>query len=155
MARQTARRGMVQSGKLKMRIQLPFGVGAAAEAGCYIAFNTFNFLFYNQVLGLSGTLCGLAVTIALVLDAINDPVIGFMSDRWKSKLGRRHPFLYAAPIPVALSFYCIYSPPSGLTDFSLFLWFTTFTLLFRQALSLYHVPRSEERRVGKVWRVWG
>jgi Na+/melibiose symporter-like transporter len=123
-----------------MRTKLAFGVGAAAEAGCYIAFNTFNFLFYNQVLGLSGTLCGLAVTIALVLDAINDPVIGFMSDRWKSKLGRRHPFLYAAPIPVAISFYCIYSPPSGLTDFSLFLWFTGFTLLFRQALSLYHVP---------------
>jgi len=130
----------MQSERLRMRTKLAFGVGAVAEAGTYIAFNTFNFLFYNNVLGLSGTLCGLAVTIALVLDAINDPVIGFMSDRWKSKLGRRHPFLYAAPIPVAISFYCIYSPPAGLSEFSLFLWFTAFTLLFRQSMSLYHVP---------------
>jgi GPH family glycoside/pentoside/hexuronide:cation symporter len=131
---------MAQVGTLKMRTKLAFGVGAAAEAGIYIAFNSFNMLFYNQVLGLSGTLCGLAVTIALVLDAIADPVIGFASDRWKSKLGRRHPFLYAAPIPVAISFYCIYSPPEGLSNIPLFLWFATFTLMCRQALSLYHVP---------------
>lgn len=131
---------MVQSGRLRMRTKLAFGIGATAEAGCYIAFNTFNFLFYNNVLGLSGTLCGLAVTIALVLDAIVDPAIGFLSDRWRGKLGRRHPFLYAAPIPVAISFYCIYSPPAGLSEIALFLWFTAFTLLFRQALSLYHVP---------------
>ena len=131
---------MAQTEKLKMRTKLAFGVGTAAEAGCYIAFNTFNFLFYNQVLGLSGTLCGLAVTIALVLDAINDPAIGFLSDRWKSKLGRRHPFMYAAPIPVAIAFYCIYSPPAGLSDLPLFFWFTTFTVLFRYAISLYQVP---------------
>jgi Na+/melibiose symporter-like transporter len=123
-----------------MRTKLAFGVGASAEAGAYIAFNTFNMLFYNQVLGLSGTLCGLAVTIAIVLDAINDPLIGFMSDRWKSRNGRRHPFMYAAPIPVALSFYFLYTPPSGLGEIALFLWFMIFTLLFRYALSLYHVP---------------
>ena len=126
--------------RLRMKTKLAFGVGAAAEAGCYIAFSSFNFLFYNNVLGLSGTLCGLAVTIALVLDAVNDPVIGFLSDRWKSKLGRRHPFLYAAPIPVAITFYCIYNPPAGLSGIPLFIWFTVFTLLFRQAMSLYQVP---------------
>jgi Na+/melibiose symporter-like transporter len=123
-----------------MKTKLAFGVGASAEAATYIAFNSFNFLFYNNVLGLSGTLCGLAVTIALVLDAINDPLIAFASDRWRSKLGRRHPFLFASPIPTAVAFYCIYSPPEGLAGVPLFLWFTTFTLLFRYALSLYHVP---------------
>lgn len=125
---------------LRMRTKLAFGVGSVAEAGAYIAFNSFNFLYYNHVLGLSGTLCGLAVTIALVVDAICDPVIGFLSDRHRSRLGRRHPFLYAAPIPVAVSFYCIYSPPAGLGEIPLFLWLTGFTLLLRQALSLYHVP---------------
>jgi Na+/melibiose symporter-like transporter len=123
-----------------MRTKLAFGVGASAEAGTYIAFDVFNLLFYNNVLGLSGTLCGLAVTLALILDAIADPVIGFVSDRWRSKLGRRHPFMYAAPLPLLISFYCIYTPPDGLSQFPLFLWFATFTLLFRQALSLYHVP---------------
>lgn len=123
-----------------MRVKLGFGVGAAAEAAIGIAFNTWNFLFYNNVLGLSGTLCGLAVTIALILDAISDPVVGSLSDRLRSKLGRRHPFLYAAPLPLALSFYLLYSPPEGLRDFGLFVWFTFFAVMQRQAMTLYSVP---------------
>ena len=38
---------------------------------------------------------GLAVMISLILDGIADPIVGFISDRWRGKLGRRHPFLYA------------------------------------------------------------
>ena len=120
---------MTSPQRLPIRTKLAFGVGAGAEAAVSIAFNTWNFLFYNHVLGLSGTLCGLAVTLSLVLDAIADPVVGFMSDRWHSKLGRRHPFLFTAPIPLALSFYCIYVPPAGLTGVALFAWFTFFTIL--------------------------
>ena len=131
---------MATSDRLKMRTKLAYGVGAAAEAGPYIAFNSFNMLLYNQKLGLSGTLCGLAVTLALVFDAIADPAIGFWSDRLRSKLGRRHPFMYAAPLPLLFAVYMLYSPPSGLSEIPLFIWLTTFTLLFRQALSLYHVP---------------
>src|SRR5262245_16931633 len=70
---------MTQTQRLPMRTKIAFGVGAAAEAGASIAFNTFNFLFYNQVMGLSGTLCGLAVTLALALDAIADPIVGSLS----------------------------------------------------------------------------
>ncbi len=131
---------MAEPQPLAIRTKIAFGAGASAEAGIHIAFNTFNFLFYNNVLGLSGTLAGMAVTIALVFDAISDPVVGSISDRWRSKLGRRHPFMYAAALPLALFFVCIYSPPESLEGFSLFLWFTTFTILLRTALTFYHVP---------------
>ena len=131
---------MSSSERLRMGTKLGFGVGAISEGAIVIAFNSWNFLFYNQVLGLSGTLAGLAVTISLILDGLSDPVVGSISDRWRSKLGRRHPFLYAAPIPLALSFYCLYSPPAGLSGISLFLWFTLFATLHRQALTLYQVP---------------
>jgi Na+/melibiose symporter-like transporter len=128
------------SERLGLRTKMAFGVGAAAEAAVFIAFNTWNFLFYKNVLGLSGTLCGLAVMISLVFDGIADPIVGFISDRWRSKLGRRHPFLYASAIPLGISFYMIYVPPAGLTGFSLFLWFTFFSILFRQCWTLYQVP---------------
>jgi Na+/melibiose symporter-like transporter len=131
---------MAVSERLPMRTKLAFGVGSAAEQSVNVAFNAFNFLFYNNVLGLSGTLCGLAVTIALVLDAFADPFVGFLSDRWRGRLGRRHPFMYAAPIPLGIAFYCIYVPPAGLAGVPLFLWFTGFTVLQRQAMTVYHVP---------------
>jgi Na+/melibiose symporter-like transporter len=136
----TETRSMAVSERLRMRTKLAFGVGSAAEQSVNVAFNAFNFLFYNNVLGLSGTLCGLAVMIALVLDAVVDPFVGSISDRWRGKLGRRHPFMYAAPIPLAIAFYCIYVPPEGLRGVSLFLWFTLFTVLQRQAMTVYHVP---------------
>jgi Na+/melibiose symporter-like transporter len=132
--------GMSEPHTLAMRTKLAFGVGAAAEASIGIAFNTFNFLFYNNVLGLSGTLTGTAVTIALIFDAVSDPMIGSISDRWRSRLGRRHPFLFTAPIPLGVCFFAIYCPPQGLESVSLFAWFTTFTILLRTALTLYQVP---------------
>ncbi len=125
---------------LKVRTKFFYGVGSTAEASVGIAFNTFNFLFYNNVLGLSGTLAGLAVTIAVVFDAVSDPLIGSLSDRWRSKLGRRHPFLFVAPIPFGLCFFAIYSPPEFLDGLSLFLWFTFFTISLRIAQTFYHVP---------------
>jgi Na+/melibiose symporter-like transporter len=127
-------------GSLRPATKLAYAIGAAAESGIGIAFNAFNFLFYTTVLGMSGTLAGLAVTIALVFDAVSDPLVGSISDRWRSPFGRRHPFLYAAPIPMALSFVAIYSPPAGLSQPLLFVWFTTFTVLLRTAQTLYQVP---------------
>ncbi len=125
---------------LRTRTKLAYGIGSTAESAISMAFNSFNFLFYTTVLGLSGTLAGLAVTIALLFDAISDPLVGGISDRWRSPLGRRHPFLYAAPIPMGLFFIAIYSPPDGLQSVGLFAWFTTFTVLLRTAQTLYHVP---------------
>jgi glycoside/pentoside/hexuronide:cation symporter, GPH family len=126
--------------RLRMGTKLSYGVGSIGEYAIYIAFNNWNFLFYNQVLGLSGTLAALAVTISLVVDAVIDPIVGSISDRLRSKLGRRHPFLYAAPIPLAVSFYLLYSPPAALTGISLFLWFTVFAIFHRVAMTFYSVP---------------
>jgi Na+/melibiose symporter-like transporter len=131
---------LMSDGPLPLRTRFAYGIGATAESSISMAFNTFNFLFYNNVLGLSGTLCGLAVTIALVFDAISDPLVGSISDRWRSRLGRRHPFLYAAPIPMAIFFFLIYAPPAELGEIALFFWFTTFTVLLRTAQTLYQVP---------------
>lgn len=127
-------------GSLRTETKFAYAIGAAAESGIAMAFNAFNFLFYTTVLGLSGTLAGLAVTIALVFDAVSDPLVGSISDRWRSPLGRRHPFLYAAPVPMALFFVAIYSPPESLSEPELFVWFTTFTILLRTAQTLYQVP---------------
>jgi Na+/melibiose symporter-like transporter len=126
--------------QLPVRTKLAFGVGAAAEAAIGIGFIAFNMLFYNNVLGLPAKLCGVAVMIALFVDAISDPLIGAISDRWKSRLGRRHPFLFASAAPLGISFAAVYAPPEGLGTTGLFLWLTGWTIAMRQSLTLYHIP---------------
>jgi Na+/melibiose symporter-like transporter len=131
---------MSQAPPLRKFTKIAFGIGASGEAIAVVSFNLFVFFYYNQVLGLSGTLAGLAVTIALVSDAITDPIMGTLSDRFKSRLGRRHPFLLFTAIPLGIAFFLIFSPPPGLEGFSLFAWFTGFTILMRALLTLYAVP---------------
>ena len=126
-------------GRVPLKIKTFYAVGAAAETIIGTAFNVFNFFFYTNILGVPGTLAGLAITIALVFDAISDPLVGTLSDRWKSKLGRRHPFMLAAPIPVMTCLFLIYSPPEW-DSFGLFIWLTVLTVIMRSSMTLFHVP---------------
>ena len=126
--------------KVPLGLKIAYGIGASSEAMIGVAFNAFNFFFYTNILGVSGTLAGLAITIALVFDAITDPLVGSISDRWRSKLGRRHPFMFLAPIPVMSCLFFIYSPPEQFESFGLFLWLTGLTIVLRSSMTLFHVP---------------
>lgn len=119
--------------------KLSFGVGQMAEGLKNTAFGLFIMFYYNQVLGVPGTLCGLALGIALIFDAITDPLTGSLSDNWNSRLGRRHPFMYASALPLALAFFGLFSPPE-LGNTGLFVWLLLFAVLTRAAMTLYHVP---------------
>ena len=131
---------MTESSKLAMPTKLAFGIGATGEAATNWIFNALTFFFYNQILGLSGTLTAAAVTIGIISDAITDPLIGSISDRWRSKLGRRHPFMFAAPLPLIVTIYFIFNPPAGIEGLHLFAWFAFFTVLMRISSTLFAVP---------------
>ena len=102
----------------------------------------FVLLYYKQVLGLSGTLTGLAIGISIIWDGINDPLVGAWSDRLRSRIGRRHPLMIAAVIPMAAGFVMLYGPPdSALSNQGqLFIWLLISMLLIRTALTFYMVP---------------
>lgn len=125
--------------KLSFNTKLAFGVGQAAEGLKNGAFGTFLIFYYVQVLGMSGTLAGIAVGLALVVDAFTDPLAGSLSDNWRSNYGRRHPFMFASILPLAISFYFLFNPMvSG--DMALFIWLLVFSNATRTSMSLYHVP---------------
>ncbi len=124
-----------------------FGSGAVGEAVYLGLFNTFITIYYNQAIGLTNTLIGTAIMLAMIGDAITDPWIGVISDRWRSKHGRRHPFLFAAPIPLAVALFAIFNPPAALTtgpegvlQMPLFAWLAFWTIASRALLTLYVVP---------------
>jgi Na+/melibiose symporter-like transporter len=74
------------------------------------------------------------------VDAVSDPVVGSLSDQTRHRLGRRHPWLYAAPIPLAVVFILLFRPPEGLGQGGLFAWLFVFAVLTRIAITLFHVP---------------
>ena len=126
--------------KLTIKTKLAFGVGATGEGATNWIFAGLTFFFYNQVLGLSGSLTGLAVLIAIIFDAVSDPIMGSVSDRFISKLGRRHPFMFAAPFPTVIAIYLMFFPPDGLSEYGLFGWLIFSTILLRLSITLFAVP---------------
>ena len=121
-------------------IRVAYGVGSIADGAKNAAFNSFLVLYYTTVLGLPGTLSGLAIFIALCVDAVTDPLVGSISDHFRSRFGRRHPFMYAAAIPMGLCFAGLFAPPQGLSEGQLFAWLLTFAIGVRLFLTLYLVP---------------
>src|SRR4030095_11900425 len=79
--------------RLAIPVMAAFGFGQLGEALVTIGFTTFLLFYYNQVLGVSGTITGIALAISLVVDAAVDPIAGALSDRLRSRWGRRHPFI--------------------------------------------------------------
>ena len=119
--------------------KLAFGVGQMAEGLKNTSFGLFVLFYYSQVLDMPASLCGLILFIALMFDAVTDPLAGSLSDNWKSPRGRRHPFMYAAAIPLMLAFWGLFSPPD-LSTTGLAIWLLVFSVLTRGAMTLYHVP---------------
>jgi Na+/melibiose symporter-like transporter len=133
---------------LPIRTTLAYGIGEVGEVVFLGMFNTFIVIYYNQAIGLSNSLIGTAIMLATIGDAISDPMVGMISDRWRSRLGRRHPFLFTAPIPLAVSLYAIFSPPDFLTggvagepnQIWLFAWLAVWTICGRVFVTLYTIP---------------
>ena len=126
--------------KLGIPAMAAYGVGQIAEALHSTGFGAFLIFYYQQIIGVSGTLTALALAISLIFDSIADPVVGALSDRMRSRLGRRHPFIILGALPLALAFFMLFSPPQGLSNTQAFLWLTVFSILARQALTFYLLP---------------
>lgn len=126
--------------RLPVRIKGAYGLGEIGEGIKTSALETFLFFFFAQVVGLPGVLTGLALLLALLVDAVVDPLVGAWSDRTRTRFGSRHPFLYAAPVPLAIALLLLFSPPSGVSHAVLFVWLLAFAAACRVAMTLYFVP---------------
>ena len=148
---------------LPLRVQILHGVGAVAYGIKDNGFAYFLLLFYSTVVGLESALVGTALLIAMVLDAISDPVIGYWSDRTRSRWGRRHPFMYASAFPVAVCYAFLWSPPDWSSQ-GLFLYLLVMAVLIRTLITLFETPSSsllpeltldyDERTAVQSWRLF-
>ena len=123
-------------------LRLAYGFGSVAYGVKDNGFAWFLLFYYDQVLGLSAFWAGLAMFLAMVFDAVSDPIVGYISDNWRSRFGRRHPFMYAAALPVAASYLFLWNPPVALEGFGLFLWLAVVAILVRTLITVYEIPST-------------
>lgn len=124
------------------RTKALYGLGAAANIIKQRGITTFLLLFYNQVVGLPPAMVSTAIMIALIFDAFVDPTIGQISDNTRTRWGRRHPFMYAAALPVSIAFYLIWNPPIGWEHEALFGYMLVCLLTIRLFDTFFELPSS-------------
>ncbi len=123
--------------RLRNSVMAAYGFGAVAYGVKDAGFGTFLLLFYNQVVGLPSATVGAVIMAALIIDAFIDPAIGFMSDRTRSRWGRRHPWMYASALPIMAGWLLLWNPPAG--EVAL-VWLFACAVVVRSAVSAYEVP---------------
>ena len=117
--------------KMSLGMRLAFACG---EVGDNIALNTFSFLiftFYFAVVGIPTPIMTLGFIFWALWNAINDPLIGYLSDRTKSRWGRRIPWMIGATIPLGILMILLFTPPSTYdVNQSVFIYFIIILVLF-------------------------
>lgn len=134
--------GSGQPAKRPWRVKFFYGLGSIAFGVKDNGFTYLLMIFYNQALGVPAAAVGLAIMIALLVDAVADPLIGTWSDNVRSRLGRRHPFMYAAALPIAVSYFFLWNPPSDYDAQALFWYLLILSILIRLCISMYEIPSS-------------
>jgi Na+/melibiose symporter-like transporter len=123
-------------------VRLAYGFGSVAFGTKDNGFSYLLLFYYDQVLGLPAILAGAALLTALLVDAVSDPIVGYVSDNWRSRFGRRHPFMYASALPVAVSYWFLWNPPTGLSEGELFAWLLCVAILVRTLITVYEIPST-------------
>jgi Na+/melibiose symporter-like transporter len=127
---------------LSNQFKCQYSVGAIANGIKTDMFTFFLLFFYSRVIGLDPLLASLAIGAALIVDSITDPLMGTISDRTNSKLGRRHPYMLISFIPVSIFYILLFTPKPDwdITQNQLFWWMFVCASFTRIGMTLFEVP---------------
>ncbi|MCK0113652.1 MFS transporter [Ornithinimicrobium sp. F0845] len=119
-------------------------------------------LFYVDLLGLDVRLYGVVMIAYAVIDAVDNPVLGYLSDRTRTRWGRRRPWLLVGAPVLAVGTIAMFAVPESLDGAGLVLWFVTFAILCEATDSMINAnygallpelfPRERERAVANALR---
>ena len=148
-----------------------YGISSMSREFLLMAFNTYVFFFYEAEVGLNVWYIGIGLIIFAVYNAINDPLVGYLTNRpfkFTKKWGRRFPWIILGGIPMGFCYFLIFIPPNVDPQTSsgalvLFGWFIFITCLFDTFHTIFFVNwqalfpdkfRSpSERRTSTAWNI--
>jgi len=133
--------------KLSLGTKVGYGV---ADFGGNLFFTATAFVLLNYLtdtVGLAASLAGIALMVGRIWDAFYDPIIGFISDRTKTRMGRRRPFMLGGAIPLFIAMIIMFTNPalvigSGISQAVLFVYTMIVYIILCTAYSTVNIPYS-------------
>ena len=125
--------------KLRTRTKLFYGIGDLGNALVNSAIQFFLMKFYTDAALILPALAGNALLIGKIWDAVNDPLFGWITDKTKSRFGKRRVFMIFGAIPLGISIALLWFVPKA-DLISTFIWIAATFILFDTLWTLTNVP---------------
>jgi len=127
---------------VRMRNVLGYGIGDIYGGGAFLIVGMLFMFFLTEVVGLKPALAGLMFGAGKIWDGISDPLMGFLSDRTKSKHGRRRVYFLWGIVPIAITFALLWIPIRSESQAILFIYYLLAYILLDAALTMVMTPYS-------------
>ena len=126
--------------KLPLSTKLAYGLPNFAGMAMGVPIGIHMTKFYSDTIGVAIGFIALAQVLARALDAITDPLMGWLSDRTRSRWGRRRPYIIVGAPLAAISMVALFGPPDGITPLMGAAWFTTAFTAYFFFHTVYYIP---------------
>ena len=125
---------------LTMKERICFTLGAFGRSGIYTLMSMFTLVFFQNGAGLTLGQGTTIILIGRIFDAINDPMMGMIVDRTKSRWGKMRPYLLFSPVPIAITTILLFTAPFEDGSTAAFVWALVTYILWGVAFTVQDVP---------------
>ena len=125
---------------LPRKLKFIYGLGDWGASAATTARNAFWFVFLTSVVGLNPALAGTIALVGKIWDGINDPLVGMMSDRLRTRWGCRRPFFMFGAIPFGLTFFLMFWVPPFTSRTALAIYYCLAYVVFDTLFTVVNVP---------------
>jgi sugar (glycoside-pentoside-hexuronide) transporter len=126
--------------RLSIATQAGYGLGAVGTGAYGTAPSLLLLFFMTDTLGIPAALAAIGLFAAKVWDVVNDPIMGMISDRTRSRWGRRRPYLLAGAIMLGISLSLLFAVPDFASMHARFAWVVGMFFLCSTTFTIFAVP---------------
>ena len=126
--------------RVPARTKVSYGLGGSIDMWGHWLYPNLAYPVFNIFLGLSPQLVDTALMLIRIVDALSDPLFGWLSDNTRSRWGRRRPFILVGSVFAGIGLPLLFFVPSGWTGTQLFWWMLGSSLVYIPFVSCFNMP---------------
>lgn len=125
---------------LSLKEKISYGIGAVGKDMVYMLTASYILYYYEDILGISAVFTGILLLAARVFDAANDPVMGVLVAKTKTRVGKFRPWLFCGTITNALVLYAMFAVPENLEGKALLIYASAVYILWGVTYTMMDIP---------------